>query len=337
MDFKEFLTIGNYSRNTLLIYMRYHYLLQRCIEAHGKTQEAINQFILAHNHKVSRAFLLKYLEYLNTERQGLFYDIPKLKGRPNKKLPVWLEKHEIDFLIDCSPVPYNFLWAVCFEGGCRISEALKLTKKDVLGYGENGGLVVSSKGGIRRVNLTIKNINLLMSYARRIPNIDDPIFQFDRQHAKYMIRKTVKELFPNKSRAYLHMLRTSCATYLLKKGMDIRNIQHYLGHKNISTTSVYAQISERDIRTQWSAIMEVPPELRVGAEIEQAFQNQTDDKVPQEVKVELFENHLNQNDTTTPDQSTKSTTSTITPPPTEVKINKPETPEEANGVVFRSG
>jgi site-specific recombinase XerD len=48
-----------------------------------------------------------------------------------------------------------------------------------------------------------------------------------------------------------HMLRHGCGYYLANKGVDVRVIQDYLGHKNIQNTVIYTQLTGKKFEGLW--------------------------------------------------------------------------------------
>jgi site-specific recombinase XerC len=54
------------------------------------------------------------------------------------------------------------------------------------------------------------------------------------------VREAVKHVHP-------HILRHSCATHCLNRGMDIRFIQELLGHESLITTAKYLHIATESI------------------------------------------------------------------------------------------
>jgi len=77
-----------------------------------------------------------------------------------------------------------------------------------------------------------------------------------------------------------HLLRHTCATHMLEGGADIRFIQQLLGHENLDTTAIYAEVSIIQLQA-------VHERCHPGAKLERSTVNQaTDDpnggKEPQE-------------------------------------------------------
>jgi integrase/recombinase XerD len=44
-----------------------------------------------------------------------------------------------------------------------------------------------------------------------------------------------------------HVLRHTCATEMMRRGVNLRIVQEALGHKNISTTQIYTHVVNEDV------------------------------------------------------------------------------------------
>ena len=55
-------------------------------------------------------------------------------------------------------------------------------------------------------------------------------------------------------RVYPHLLRHTMATKLLALGMDITDVQRFLGHENITTTRHYAETTAATLRRKFDRI-----------------------------------------------------------------------------------
>ncbi len=58
------------------------------------------------------------------------------------------------------------------------------------------------------------------------------------------LRSTVKKMTSITKRVSVHTLRHSYATHLLEAGVNIRQVQHYLGHSSLASTMVYVHVTK---------------------------------------------------------------------------------------------
>jgi len=103
--------------------------------------------------------------------------------------------------------------------------------------GSNNNTLRLEKSEIKDLNKYIKMYNL---------QDDDVLFQ--SQFKKPISRKTLNILMKkycheakiaDKSKWHFHTLRHSIAVHLAESSLDIKELQYYLGHKNVNNTMVY--------------------------------------------------------------------------------------------------
>ncbi|MDR0410348.1 MAG: tyrosine-type recombinase/integrase [Treponema sp.] len=144
-----------------------------------------------------------------------------------------------------------------FATGLRVSELCALSNSDM--DVQTGNVFVSGKGGkTRLVHVTNADvIKILREYAS--------IFSTAiRETGCFFINRISKPLSPDSVRSMIqrrtrnaqislritpHMFRHSFATLLLEEGVDIRYIQHFLGHSSIITTQIYTHVSTKKHRS----------------------------------------------------------------------------------------
>jgi len=179
--------------------------------------------------------------------------------KSEKTVPRAIDKIDIDSIISSIKEFNRYEWCnkrdlslltLIYGCGLRISEALNVTKKDIL---NQDNLYVIGKGGKERIipilPIIQERINDYLSHCpfKIYPN--EAIFRGIRG-GKYHAT-LFQKLFQN-IRNYLnlpenttpHSLRHSFATHLLESGGDLRTIQELLGHKSLSTTRRYSKIDK---------------------------------------------------------------------------------------------
>jgi len=142
-----------------------------------------------------------------------------------------------------------------FATAARISEICNLKLDDV--DLRRGRVRIAGKGGRERlIHVSDPEVlSALNEYCNRRQELQSGDFFFQNRNGKRLSDHAVRMLLRKHAKAagialHLtpHMIRHSVATCLLDDGVDIRYIQHLLGHTSISTTQLYTHVSDKQHR-----------------------------------------------------------------------------------------
>ncbi|MCM8764485.1 MAG: tyrosine-type recombinase/integrase, partial [Candidatus Omnitrophica bacterium] len=176
--------------------------------------------------------------------------------RIERKIPEIVNKQDIDRVIGSSAAKKESvrlrnmaIIGLLATTGLRISELSTLKKEDV-NFTENW-IKVTGKGNRERIVFFPKDIKSLLEHLV----FEKGVFLFESRNGRPITRQNLWKIVKQAGKKAVletnlkpHMLRHTFATQLLESGMDIRIIQELLGHKSISTTKIYTQVSKSQIK-----------------------------------------------------------------------------------------
>lgn len=180
-----------------------------------------------------------------------------------KKLPQILSPEEVELLleqpqcVDLKGYRDKAMLELLYATGIRVSELIQLDIQDLnidLAY------IRCNKGSRERMipigSMAISALKEYMSKSRPLlilHNDEKALFvninggRLTRQGFWKIIKQYKNQAQINKD-ITPHTLRHSFAAHLLENGADLRSIQEMLGHSDISSTQIYAQIAKNRIR-----------------------------------------------------------------------------------------
>ena len=184
-----------------------------------------------------------------------------------KKLPQILTSKEVDLLLDQPKLTDmkgyrdKAMLELLYATGIRVSELINLDLSDVNLAAEfircsSGGkerIIPLYSAAVRAVRDYIENIRPKMiataSETALFVNVSGE--RMSRQGFWKLIKHyqqtagIEKDITP-------HTLRHSFAAHLLENGADLRSIQEMLGHSDISSTQVYAQLVKQNLKSVYN-------------------------------------------------------------------------------------
>jgi integrase/recombinase XerD len=184
--------------------------------------------------------------------------LAKLRVPKQVKLPTVLTVPEVDQLIGAirKLALKCFFWTV-YSLGLRLQEALHLQVSDI----DAARMLVHVRRGKghkdRLIPLTDKTLQMLRAHwaTHRHPQWLFPCEGRDHKQAatatrpmgqttvQDCIKKVVAQLGWAKRGISTHTLRHCYATHLLEAGVNLRQIQKYMGHSTLMTTTIYLHLT----------------------------------------------------------------------------------------------
>lgn len=207
--------------------------------------------------------LRSFFGWMNIE--GVLRRNPMLKIRSlkidKKNTRHALPPEEVEQLRDaCQGYRERALFEFFISSGCRLSEVAGISVKSVNMW--ERCVNVHGKGDKdRTVYFSVRSKYLLEEYLR---SRKGGTALFSSTHTPYpplqprSLEKIIQRIGIRaglEHSMYPHLLRHTFAVEALNRGMDITVIQQLLGHEDVSTTQIYAAISQETVRHQYGKYM----------------------------------------------------------------------------------
>lgn len=191
--------------------------------------------------------------------------------RRPKRLPVVLSKGEVKRLLESAPsLRDKLILGLMYGMGLRVSEVASLRFRD-LDFDRKIVFVYQGKGRKdRQVILPTVFLSTLQELAKHSPR--DAYLFASGKVGKHISPRTIQRIMKRaveiakiSKHATPHSLRHSFATHSFESGCDIRDIQKWLGHANLDTTTIYLRVAKpannERRKTPLDTLLESPPQV----------------------------------------------------------------------------
>jgi integrase/recombinase XerD len=249
IESKNIHSLKNTNKTTVITYLLY-------LQKNGRATSTISR---------SLASIRAFYQYLTSERiidrdPTVDLESPKVE----KKLPTILSGKEVELLLDqpdlnsAKGTRDKSMLELLYATGIRVSELVALDLDDInleLGY------LKCCKNNDRERIIPVGTIALEI-LGKYIRDVRPGLLRGKSETALYVNYKgerltrqgfwKIIKGYKNKAKINKditpHTLRHSFAAHLIENGADLKSVQEMLGHSDISTTQVYAQITKNRIK-----------------------------------------------------------------------------------------
>lgn len=249
---------------------------ERTIEAYARAVRRISAFFDICPDRLTEAHLKDYFDALvkshswstvKIDRNGLqfFYKqvlnkkwiwVDIVKPPKKKVLPDILSVKEVELMINSArELRYQTFLLTLYSMGLRLGEALNLKVGDIdsermkvhvrLGKGQKDRLVVlpiATLSALRHYWLSHKNPKLVFPAGKNAILRQSASIVMDRGGVQKAVKAILKTCRIHKSISS-HSFRHCYGAHLVEAGLNLRAIQHEMGHESPKTTALYTQLT----------------------------------------------------------------------------------------------
>ena len=213
-------------------------MLDRLIAAlrkRGNSNATINRKMAALSKLLRKAF-----------KMGDIHSLPEFRRQKEKSGRIrFLDPEEETRLFDAIRLRNESYYNFCIflvDTGARLGEAIALRWTDI--HQNRVTFWVTKSGRSRSVPLTARALETVARRKKRL----GPFAEIDQQQFRAVWNLAKADVgLETDSDVVPHVLRHTCASRLVRGGIDIRRVQMWLGHQTLQMTMRYAHLASQDL------------------------------------------------------------------------------------------
>lgn len=228
-----------------------------------KTANALKRSTQNHYLVALRSFLSYFVE---KDIPSLPPDKVKIPKNKEEKTVHFLTLEQVEKLLlepdtsETAGLRDRAILEVFFSTGLRVAELAALNREQITINADTTDLeigIIGKGGHPRTVYFSERCVSWLKKYLRARDENEKALFinYGGRSPLTRLTIRSVERIVKNYAllaglplNTTCHTLRHSFATDLLMKGVDLRVVQEFLGHRNIATTQVYTHVTRPHLR-----------------------------------------------------------------------------------------